>query len=299
MPETRKHLISRSTLRKFLLWLLAVAAVVSLTSPGRRFWKSAFRLSGFDAGTDAPLSIHMLDVGKADAILIQCEGHTALVDAGTYLSGETVVDYMARCQMGPLEYAIVSHPDKDHLGGMPQVLSEAGAETFVRSEYFPEEYGEVNAVLREKDIPCQIVSQGDALSLGGAVLRFLGPVREYEDANDSSLVFRLEYEGFTALFCGDIEKAAEKDLVNSGADLSADLLKVPHHGSKTSCSKRFVKAVSPRYALIPVGPDSNELPDEETLRRLSDAGAEIYRTDIDGAIVFSVEDGACHIKTEA
>ena len=86
--------------------------------------------------------------------------------------------------------------------------------------------------------------------------------------------------------------------MKSGQDLGAGLLKVPHHGSASSCSKRFVKAVSPKYAVISVGPDRNELPRDKPLRRLEEAGAEIYRTDTDGTVVFSVEEGALTIETE-
>jgi len=277
---------------------LALVLVFSATSQGRRFWKDMFRVSGFGGETGAPLSIHILDVGKADAILIECEGHAALLDAGTSLHGEVVVDYMARSGIDDLDYAIVSHPDKDHIGGMAQVLSEAGAGQFIRSRYHAEEYSEVEAVLRERSISERIVFPGDTLALGGAKLRILGPLKSYSDTNNASLVFRLEYQDFTALFCGDIEKDAEKDLVKSGMVLSADLLKVPHHGSKTSCAKQFLKAVDPEYAVISVGRDRNNLPEEKILRRLDDICLDVYRTDTDGTIIFTYDESGIHIQTE-
>ncbi len=279
--------------------LLSVLLLFSILPPGQRFWRAMFRLSEFDTGTDAPLSIHVLDVGKADAILIQCEGHAALVDAGTSLSGRVVLDYMARNHIGPLDYAIASHPDQDHLGGMAQVLSEAGAGAFVRAPYFAEQYRKVQNVLAENFIPLQVVSPGDVLALGGAELLFLGPVKEYADTNNSSLVFRLDYAGFSALFCGDVEEEAEKDLVKSGENLAVDLLKVPHHGRKTSSTKRFLAAVNPRYAVIPSGNGSDsDLPQEEALVRLEEAHAVIRRTDTDGTIVFSYDGKDISIKTE-
>lgn len=286
------------TAGKLCVLALAILLVFSATSQGRGFWKDMFRVSGFGGETGAPLSIHVLDVGKADAILIECEGHAALLDAGTYLHGEAVVDYMARNGIDDLDYTIVSHPDKDHIGGMAQVLSEAGAGQFIRSRYHAEEYSEVEAVLRKQSIPERIVVPGDTLELGGAKLKILGPLENYSDTNNASLVFRLEYQDFTALFCGDIEKDAEKDLVKSGAELSADLLKVPHHGSETSCAKQFLKAVDPQYAVISVGRDNNDLPKEKILKRLDDVCLDVYRTDTDGTVVFTYDENGIHIQTE-
>lgn len=288
----------RPLIRLMALLALAVLALFSMSRPGQDFWRAAFHLSDFDSVSDAPFSIHVLDVGKADAILIQCEGHTALLDAGTSLSGKVIVDYLARGHVEALDFVIASHPDKDHIGGMAQVLTETEVKTFVRGSAFLEEYSGLETVLHQKCIEQKTVAQGDTLALGGATLQILGPAEEYSDTNNSSLVIRCEYQGFTALFCGDTEKEAEKDLVKSGQDLSADLLKVPHHGSKNSCTKRLLKAVSPKYAVISVGVDSNELPREETLLRLEDSGAEIYRTDVDGTVVFSYDGNNIQIQTE-
>ncbi len=278
---------------KCLLWILLVAVLVfSITSPGRSFWREAFRVSGFGGDTGEPLSIHVLDVGKADAILIVCEGHAALLDAGTAVSGNTVVDYMARNGIEALDYAIASHPDSDHIGGMSQVLSEVETGAFVRSPWFPEAYGEVSAGLEKGKIPEEIVSLGDRLPLGGAELQVLGPVRQYEETNNASLVLRLEYNGFSALFCGDVEADAERDLVRSGADLSADLFKVPHHGSTTSCTNSFLTAVSPENAVVSVGENNSGLPSEAVLQRLDQFCSEVYRTDVNGTLVFTWgEDG--------
>ncbi len=284
--------------RYLLLLLLAFALFFSFTEQGRQFWQTLYRASGFGGDVGASLSIHVLDVGKADAILLECEGHTALLDAGTALHGETVADYMSRRHVENLDYAIVSHPDKDHTGGMPEVLSEIECGLFVRSRYYADEYGGVNEVLREYSIPQRTVSPGDVLELGGARLEILGPIGEYPDTNNASLVFRLEYRGFTALFCGDIEKDAEKDLVKAGVSLSADLLKVPHHGSDTSCSKRFLQAVDPQYAIISVGRDNNDLPKEKILRRLEDVCTDVYRTDVDGTVVFTYGENGIEVRTQ-
>lgn len=294
----------REKLKKALPMALFCAALLvlalSLTEPGKACWRSLFTASGFVPDTGAPLNIHVLDVGKADAILIQCEGHAALLDAGYYPNGEAVVNYLSRCGVERLDYVIASHPDKDHIGGMETVLGHVETSAFVRSRYFAEEYSQLEGILEEKDIPLKTAAPGDVLEFGGAKLEIVGPVKEYEDTNNTSLVFRLSYRGFTALFCGDVEDEAEKDLVKSGRELRADLLKVPHHGSKTSCSKRFLKAVKPKYAVIPTGRDNNDLPDEKTIERLHRAGVqELYETDIDGTVVFSFDGNHITVQTQA
>lgn len=293
----RRRKIKRQVARASLLALVFVL-VFSVTAPGRHFWKDMFRISGFGGETGAPLSIRVLDVGKADAVLLECEGHAALIDAGTAIHGETIVDCMARNGIASLEYAIVSHPDEDHIGGMTQVLSEADIGQFIRSRYFGEEYEEVESVLQEEAIPERIVFPGDTLALGSAVLTVLGPTKSYPDTNNASLVFRLEYHGFTALFCGDIEEDAERDLVKSGVELSSNLLKVPHHGSDTSCTWSFLKAVDPEYAVISVGKDNNYLPKETILERLDDVCLDVYRTDTDGTITFTYHESEINIQTE-
>lgn len=199
---------------------------------------------------------------------------------------------MLRLGIESLDYAIASHPDSDHTGGLSQVLEEVPVGELVVYPW-PEamrrtlEYRALEDAARSSAVPVRQVRPGESLSLGGTKLEVLGPLRDYEGTNDCSLVLRLDYLGFSALFCGDIEYQAELDLVKSSVDLDADLLKVAHHGSAGSSSQRFLEAVSPTYAAISVGPDNSNLPREETLLRLESVGAEIYRTDTDGDLVFS------------
>lgn len=278
-----------SSVRKAGKVLLIVAVLLTLSIPGRRFWRELMCLSGFEIRTDAPLSIHVLDVGKADAILLICEGKTALLDAGTGVSGSEIMDYLGRCRIDRLDYVIASHPDSDHIGGMPRVLGEVNCGELVRSSQFEEEYATVEQARLENSVSLRVVSAGDVIDLGGARLEVLGPVREYEETNNASLVLRLTYGDFTALFCGDIEREAEQDLTDSGSDLSADLLKVSHHGSDTSSTPMFLNAVRPTWAVISVGRDNNELPKEIVLRRLDKLCTEVYRTDVEGNIIFTYD----------
>lgn len=300
-PETRKR---RMWLRRAGTVLLAVLLIFSITPPGKAFWWELSALSGFRGTAEpAPLELHVIDVGKADALLLRCEGETALLDAGTSASGDRVVDYLYRMGVDQLDYVIASHPDSDHIGGMAQVLEELPVGQLIVYPWPEEmcqtlEFTALKETSGTRELPMQEVEVGDTLSLGGATLEVLGPLKEYEESNNCSLVLRLEYQDFSALFCGDMESQAELDLVKSGLDLDVDLLKVAHHGSAGSSSQRFLEAVSPEYAVISVGPDNSNLPREETLRRLESVGASIYRTDTDGDLVFSWDGEQLSLRSE-
>lgn len=302
-PEKRRSK-KRLVLERIGLILLGFLLVFSITPAGKAFWRQLYALSGFQGLVDqAPLELHAIDVGKADAMLLRCEGENILIDAGTVISGSRVVDYLIRMGVDHLDYVFASHPDSDHTGGIAQVLKEIPVDQLVLYPWPEEmrqtlEYRSMENAALSAGVPVQEIQVGDTLAFGGAILKVLGPLRDYEESNDCSVVLRLDYRGFSALFCGDIESQAELDLVKSGEDLDADLLKVPHHGSASSCSQRFLEAVSPKYALVSVGPDNSQLPREETLRRLENVGAEIYRTDTDGDLVFSWDGENLSLRSE-
>lgn len=279
--------------------ILAILLIVFFVTPyGRKTLLFLNRDSKFGGGFDEPLQIHVLDVGKADAIVLSCDGRVALIDGGTVLDSNKVVDYLERNNLGTPEMVICSHPDSDHMGGLKNILKEAGTSQFVRGDQFSEEYETLDKFCGENNIPVRIAAAGDVFSLGGSTITVLGPQKEYVDTNNSSLVLKLEYDGFSALFCGDIEERAEEDLLESGENLSADLLKVPHHGSRTSSSEAFLEEVNPRYAVVSVGKDNNNLPNDEPLDRLDSFCDHVFRTDLDGNIVFGVDGGNVSVYLE-
>lgn len=286
--------------------ILAALLVFSCTPAGNAMWKYLGTASGFgDWGQEPPqLEIHLIDVGKADAILIKSQGQAALLDAGQAVSAGEVIDYLYRHDVERLDYLIMSHPDRDHIGGMPQILQELPVAELLQPPLSlalqPEsqEFSDLLAGLEELSVPQTQWWMGESIYLGGACLTAIGPVTQYDSTNNASLVLRLTYGDFTALFCGDMEYEAEQGLILSGQNLKADWLKVGHHGSSTSSSLRFLWEVSPQYAAISVGPDRNDLPREDVLSRLEEAGAKIYRTDVDGDILFAYDGKNLTVKTE-
>ena len=289
-----------------LLFFLLAAAAVPFGASAR--WNkvfSFFGLGGFSSYADGwPACVHILDVGKADSILVECKGHWMLVDGGTPEKGKIVVRYLKRRGVTRLDYVVNTHPDEDHVGGLKDVLEDFPVQhylaTKVRPDLIPEDsaYLDTMAALRRKGLPEEIPKPGDQFSLSSMEICVLGPVVPGNSTNNSSVILMLRYRSIRFLLTGDAEKEEEQSLLAAGENLSADMLKVGHHGSNTSTCAEFLKAVHPKYAAISVGYDRNKLPKAEVLKRLSLAGTKIYRTDVEGTILFLTDGKTITVKTE-
>lgn len=251
-----------------------------------------------------PLNLYFLDVGKADAIVLECDGEYALLDAGTFTGGEDVEIALKKLGVKKLKYVFATHPDSDHIGGMGQILTDFPVQTLICADtpqaLLPnsKEYAVMQAAVEGKQIPVTIAAVNDVYPLGSAEISVLGPIGEHEDVNNYSLVLKLTLNDFSCLLMGDAEERLEQMLCDCGADLRADVLKVGHHGSKTSTSERLLNAVQPKYAVISTGPDKNNLPKKSVLKRLAAANIETYRTDTDGIVLVSSDGAEIAIKTE-
>lgn len=297
MKHARKEKLfpdGKRILRIALSVLLILVPMFGMTHAGERFWNAMFlgaKLSHFTS--DLPedrLHIHVLDVGKADCILIESPSVSVLVDTGTAAGAENVLRFLRARDIDRLDAVILSHGDSDHAGGFVPITESVPADVL---------YGSMFLDPGQTDIPLQQLSPGETLTVGDLTLEVLGPVREYPSENENSLVFRLHYGDFSMLFCGDMESGAEKDLMESGADLRADVLKVAHHGSAGATSGAFLEAVGPEIGVISSGRDRSLLPRNAVLKRLSDAGTEIYRTDRHGSVVLSADThGNIQVLTE-
>ncbi len=248
--------------------------------------------------------MHVLDVGKADAILLECDGHFMLVDGGTVDQGRPVRQYLTRRGVTQLDYVVNTHPDKDHIGGLATVLEHIPVSHFLTS-VLPEgkapdskEYQATMETVEKRHIAQQTVSAGDTFPLGPAYVEVLAPITVADDTNNNSIVMRVTFGKTVFLLTGDAEEPEEISLLKSGTDLSADVVKVGHHGSNTSTSQQFLEAVSPSYAAISVGKDSNELPKKKILKRLESAGAAIFRTDLNGTILFGSDGHTIQVHLE-
>ena len=294
----------KGKIKRFLLpaGVIVLCLLSALLPPLQAGWHTLYRIVGLGGPKSDGFTVHFLDVGSADAIILHCGETTILVDAGTVDCGTEICRYLRRMGVETLTLAVNTHPDKDHLGGFVQVLREFPPQAYwepeVPENLIPasEEYPLTRAALEEMEIPVSKASAGDSLSLGPMTIEVLGPVTQSADSNNGSLVLKVSYAGRSVLLMGDAEESEEEDILDSGAEVGCDVLKVGHHGSKTSTSVQLLKQARPQYAVISAG--SGRPPNEEVLQRLQENRAEVYRTDTQGSIVLSITEEGLTFYTE-
>jgi competence protein ComEC len=240
-------------------------------------------------------------VGDGDCIIIRSpEGQTMLVDAGTRQNPEsgsdigqhTVLPYLLTEKVGRLDCVVLTHPHDDHMSGLPTILRRFPVGQYVDSgeRVHSTGYDAVLAVIRDRAIPYRIARRGQTLQLGREVrAHFLTPLEprfrgSRSDLNNNSIAIKIVFRQFSALLGGDIEDEAETRLIALGGSLRATLLKACHHGSKTSNTEAFLRAVRPKVTIIPCGPSTFLHPAPETLDRLNAVRTRVYRTDLHGAV---------------
>lgn len=236
------------------------------------------------APVNSELVVRFLDVGQADAALLLCEGEAMLIDGGNVADSSLVASVLTNEGVSTLKVVAATHAHEDHVGGLAGALNVCAAQRVLApvTQYDSKAFSDFVKYTEAQGLSVEVPAPGDAFSLGGADVTVLGPVRAYDETNDTSLVFRVDFGETSFLFTGDMERTAEADLIEFwGEDaLRADVLKVGHHGSETSTSYPFLRAVLPEIAVISVGAgNSYGHPDADVLSRLSDAGAAVYRTD--------------------
>ena len=232
--------------------------------------------------------IHYLDVGQADAALIICDNSAMLIDGGNAEDSSLIYAYLETHNINHLDYIVCTHSHEDHVGGLSGALNYATVGTAYCSVTDADTRAFSNFVkyLAKQDKEIVVPSAGDSFSLGSAEVTILGPVAHNEDPNNMSIVLRIQYGKTSFLFTGDAELDEETSILDAGYDISCDVLKVGHHGSRSSTNYRWLREAAPSYAVISVGID-NEYghPSEDVLSRLRDAEVTVYRTDMQGHIV--------------
>ncbi|MAE70201.1 MAG: hypothetical protein CME06_06995 [Gemmatimonadetes bacterium] len=268
------------------------------------------------------LEIVLIDVGQGDAILVVApNGRTLLVDGGMAfhassgagkksggyqmpddMGKKAVLPFLRKRGIDRLNIAVGSHPHADHIGGLVTVAGALGIDLYVDPgvPYSSDTYAALLERLAERKIAYRIAKSGDTLDLDPRVeIRILGPEPpQDENVNNSSVVLEISYGGFVALLTGDAEAEEEAELVQSGQLKSACLLKVGHHGSRSSSTAAFVETLRPSIAAISCG-RRNKFghPHRSTIDRFDAAGVEVLRTDLDGTIRFLTDGKRLEVKT--
>jgi competence protein ComEC len=249
------------------------------------------------------LQVLFLDVGQGGSqLLISPSGKTMLIDAGNNDKEEVMLAYLKKYQIEKLDLVVGTHPDADHIGGLDKVIDH----TSVGRIYMPrvsantKTFESLLQSIKNKNLQVQTAKAGLTLEWDEAVkLEMVAPVGTYDDPNNMSAVIKVTYGSTTFLLTGDAESQSEKDMGKSGVDLSATVLGVGHHGSKSSTSAIFLKKVNPKYAIIQSGKDNNYgHPDKTVLSRLKKAGAEVFRNDLQGTITLNSDGNQISVVTE-
>ena len=250
-----------------------------------------------DLRNSGKVEINFYDIGQGDGIMVEAGNDIQVViDGGP---SDKMVEKIGKdlpFYDRQIELMIMTHPDKDHLGGLVDVLKYYQVEQVLITgiECDTAVCQEFNKIIKEKNIPVKIAQAGQIINLGeGTYLGIFSPRenlsgRKFKDDNDTSIVAKLISNGRSALFTGDIGFKVENELMEGNTNLDSDILKVSHHGSKYATSSKFLEATSPQIAVISVGKNSYGHPAEELLSRINDYGAAIKRTDLDGDVKMEI-----------
>lgn len=242
------------------------------------------------------LTVSFINVGQGDSILIQYtdaeEKASMLIDAGDNSCGTLVRNYLSKSGVESIDYVVCTHPDEDHIGGMASVIENIPINSqtmwMPNIEKDTKTYDNLIKEAERNYIRISMPEIGKEYHIGKASFMVIAPLSEHKDENSNSIVIKLWYGDVSFLFTGDCEEEEEQELLSSSyaQDLASTILKVGHHGSQTSSCEEFIKAVSPKYAIISCGKDNSYgHPHKDVVDRLNQYGCQIKRTDEIGTVV--------------
>ena len=282
------------------LILISAGCTDSTDTPSESTLKQPTPNTGAPSGQN--LTIHFLDVGQGDSILVEYNNKDMLIDAGESDQGEVVTDYLQDQGISTLDYVVATHPHSDHIGGMNDVLNNFQVEHFIDSGYphTSKTYENMLITIDQKDIPFEVVKAGQTIDFGPAVdIEVLNPGTTYsDDLNENSVVLKVTYGDTSFLLMGDAGLESEEHIMEAGYNVDSDILKVGHHASRSASGATFISAVSPELSVIEVGAgNSYGHPHTEILNRLQKAST-VYRTDLDGTIIVTTDGSTFTVTTD-
>ena len=249
---------------------------------------------------EGDLLVHYIDVGQGDATLLQGPDFTVLIDAGRHDRND-VVPYLKSMNVKSIDLLILTHPHADHIGQAVNVLKSFKVDEvwMSGSEHTSITYEELIDTLLESDVNYNEPRAGERYKIGSLDIEVLHPDRLIGDFNEDSIAIRAIYGNVKFVFTGDAEKRGEETMVKSGRDLRADILHLGHHGSNTSSTEAFLKAVDPDVAIYSAGKDNPYgHPHQEVIQRLFDLKIKVYGTDVHGTIIVKTDGKTYDISTE-
>lgn len=306
----RKNKSSFNITVNILSTLLAICflliLVLSFTEvDGVPVWKDVY--SFFGLKTDIPEHedyITFLSVGEADSILIRSNGETALIDTATAQNSNAVYSKLKSIEARGIDLMVLTHCHEDHYGGAEMLSQKFRVLNLITPEIASskEDVSSIKRVMANVlniNGNCYTAKAGMNSKVGDFEITVLSAPYTQKSENDRSIILMAEIDDVKFLLMADAGKSAQKALLKENLNLDCDVLKLGHHGSADSTSEELLSACTPQYAVISCGVNNQyNHPDEETLNRLEECNASIYRTDLMGDVTFIVDDGNIKINTQ-
>jgi len=261
------------------------------------------------------IRVTFIDVGQGDSSLIELPDRKRILidggggfDKGFDIGRRVIAPYLWDRGIRGIDYLVLSHPHPDHIGGLIYIIKGFRiGEVWVNGDYAIKGYTEFLRLIEEKGIQLITVKRGDALLKDSYNIYILHPYPQFDPSsprgefsaqNNRSIVLKLVYKNHSFLFSGDIEKEAEENLIYLDRWLRADVIKVPHHGGKTSSIEEFISLVRPEIAVVSSGRDNIfHHPNPDTIMRYERLGIKVYRTDLDGAVILESDGEKMKVET--
>ena len=254
---------------------------------------------------NSDFAIYYLDVGQSDCSIITCDDKVMMIDSGTRSQDIKIRAALFILDIDKIDYLVITHPHDDHMGSaaeiikrfnveciiMPKISSENSVETLTYSNL-------IYSIAKNNVNPFTVVS-GDKINLGKGVVDFLAPYEQTDDLNNMSIVLKVTYGDTSFLFQGDAEETIENKIIKSNLDVSADVIKVGHHGSNTSTNEKYLDQVNPSIAIVSCGSDNNyKHPNKQTIDILEEHNIKTYVTSYNGNIIATSDGKTVNILCE-
>ncbi len=309
-PFGKKEMIDFSKYKQkvivvFIIILAIICLLITLGTNNQSFrsFLGNVRFS-YQRCVDSDGAYAFYNVDNADASMVYTNRTIGLIDTGLKETVGVITRHLSDLKTKTLDFVVISHPHSDHAGGYLELLKQIEIKRLFIVKYDQNAfenislYNEIIKISREKGIEIIYATHGTNIKIGDISLLFWDGSHSSTDENHNSLLVKVQIGKTSCLYTGDAGKQAESYLLSLGCDVSADILKVGHHGSNTASSKDFLQAVTPLYSIISVGYNEYGHPHQETLERLMNIGTKVYRTDICEKILFEVQDDIIDVTVD-
>lgn len=276
--------------------MIFISCVISLLDVfGIVTWNQIFLLTGVVNGvtpSKSAFAVYYLDVGQSDCTIIKCDDEVLLIDTGTTNQVYSIRESLYTLEIKDIDYMIVTHQHDDHMSGASELIKYYNVSNIMMPKLTDVNlvdsltYKNLIKTISEYDVNPIAIESGYTFKLGSSFVEVLTPIKQDKDLNNMSAIIKITYGDTSFIFQGDSDQKIEKQLINLGFDLSADVIKIGHHGSKTSSDDVYLNEVNPDYAVISCGPDNNfGHPSYSVINKLEDKGIATYVTSLHGNII--------------